>query len=210
MRIIRQTTEDDMIATFLSGELASARFGSQIREALQKYKVDDNVIANPDLSSREDNGLRRKLLKEARGYGSGKSWFAGMPTDIRWCWAEFDRNELPNIRYIVYSYWTELTKGTLRAGDAIKTIEDGEEIYGVSNEPFLKLSQAIAAGQSFPPMIFVGTSESDLVVLEGHARLTGYLLAGDKAPAKLQAIVGLADGFTNWKMYSYAAYDRHR
>ena len=210
MHIIRAASEDEMISVFLSGEYTSVRFGDQVRAALEKCRVDDTVIIKPNLLDRGENDLRRRLIKEARGYGSGKSWFAGMPKNIQWYWAEFSREELPNIRYIVYSYWIELTKGTLRAGDAVKTIESGKEIYGVSNEPFLKLSEAIADGQTFPPMIFVGTSESDLVVLEGHARLTGYLLAGEKAPAKLEAVVGLAPNFTNWKMYSYAAYDQHR
>lgn len=210
MRIIRSTTEDDMIAVFLGGECTSARFGSQVKDALAKCQASEKVIIHPDLSNREENQLRRKLLREARGYGSGKSWFAGMPRDIRWYRAEIGREELPHIRYIVYSYWTELTNGTIRAGDAVKTINAGQEIFGVSNEPFLKLADAIASGQTFPPLIFVGTGASDLVVLEGHARLTGYLLAGQKAPAKLEAIVGLAPDFTNWKMYSFAAYDHHR
>jgi hypothetical protein len=210
MKILRSTTEDDMIAVFLGGEYTSARFGRQVRKAMEKLKAEDAVITDPDLTNRNENDERRKILKLARGYASGKSWFTGMPKNIAWYRAEFERKELPNIRYIVYSYWIELTNGTLRAGDAVKTINDGQEIFGVSNEPFHKLADAIASGQTFPPIIIVGTGASDLVVLEGHARLTGYLLAGQKAPAKLEAIVGLAPDFTNWKMYSFAAYDHHR
>lgn len=199
-----------MIATFLSGEYGSARFGEQTKEALKKLKADPKVVTSPDLSNREENDLRRQLLQEARGYGSEESWFNGWPTDVKWYLAELEQVELANVRYIIYDYWIKLSNGTLRAGDAVKTIQSGTEIFGVSNEPFLKLSQAFTEGKTFPPMILVGTAADDLVVLEGHARLTGYLLAGDKAPTKLEAIIGLSPGFTNWKMYSFEAYDKYR
>lgn len=210
MKIIRSTPEDDMIATFLRGEYSSARFGEQVRTALQQLHADERMITNPDLSDREANRLRRQLLREARGYGSNESWFTDWPQTVEWYRAELTQEELANVRYIVYSYWIDLTGGTLRAGDAAQTIESGKEIFGVSNEPFLKLSQAVIEGQAFPPMIFVGTSNHDLVVLEGHARLTGYVLAGKHAPASLEVIIGLSPEFANWKMYSYEAYDRHR
>lgn len=210
MRILRHTSEADMVAAFLRGEYDSARFGKQVKDALDKFAADPKIITQPDLRSGRENALRRAVLHEARGYGSATSWFAGMPEHVEWYRAELAREELPNIRYIVYSYWIELTGGTLRAGDAVPTIEHGTEIFHVSNKPFLRLSKAIADGHVLPPMIIVGTGPTDLVVLEGHARLTGYVLAGKKAPATLEVILGLSPDFTKWKMYSYAAYDRHR
>ena len=42
----------------------------------------------------------------------------------------------------------------------------------------------LAAGARFPPLILVTTRPgSDLLVLEGHARLTACMLARDELPA---------------------------
>jgi hypothetical protein len=210
MKIISSTTESAMIATFLQGELTSKRFGHKIREALQELQADERVITHPAVGDPNEDGLRRKLLQAARGYGSNESWFTGWPKTVDWYAAELSRSELSGVRYIVYDYWIELTKGSLRAGDAVPTIQKGEEVFGVSNQPFLDAATAIAAGAQLPPMILVGTDQNDLVVMEGHLRLTAYVLAGNKAPASIPAIVGLSADFAHWKAYSFAAYDRHR
>jgi hypothetical protein len=39
---------------------------------------------------------------------------------------------------------------------------------------------------------------SSLVVLEGHARLTGYMLARDQLPPELEVLVGSSAGMTRW------------
>lgn len=114
------------------------------------------------------------------------------------------------MRYIVYSYWLKLSGGSLRAGDGATSVRAGKEIFGVSNEQYWRLTEAIAQREPLSPLIILGTGEDDLVVLEGHVRLTSYILAGDQAPARVEVILGLSPHMPLWKMYSKESYDRLR
>jgi hypothetical protein len=53
------------------------------------------------------------------------------------------------------------------------------------------MADALCAGAVFPELILVGKSErSPLVVLEGHVRLTAYLLRPDCVPTTVPVLVG--------------------
>ena len=41
----------------------------------------------------------------------------------------------------------------------------------------------------------------DLVVLEGHARLTAFMLARDKLPPELEVLVGSSPAMTRWGLW---------
>ena len=207
MKLLEPATEDDMIAVFLAGELTSERFGAKVRSALKSSDANQSIITKPDISDSVQNTLRRQILREARGYGKKTSWFAGLPDDIRWYRARLQREELPDIRYIVYSYWLGLSGGTLRAGDGAATVKTGKEIFGMGNEPYWHLVKAIEKGVQLPPLIILGTSQDDLVVLEGHVRLTSYILAGTTASQEIPVIIGLSPHMNQWKMYSPERYD---
>ena len=208
MRILETLTEDDMIATFLRGEICSERFGDKIREAIAARKVEERIIHSPDTADPQQNYLRRLVLRKARGYGSGISWFMGLPKDIQWVRASVPIRELSQVRYIIHGYWLELSQGTLRARDAVPNIHAGHVLDGAMGERFHRTARAIEQGIALPEMILLGTSSTDLIVLEGHLRLTAYMLAGDKAPRRVTAVVGLSPQMRQWKMYSLEQYDK--
>jgi hypothetical protein len=55
----------------------------------------------------------------------------------------------------------------------------------------LGMARDFAGGARFPPLILVTTGPGeDLVVLEGHARLTAFMLASDRLPPELEVLVG--------------------
>jgi hypothetical protein len=61
------------------------------------------------------------------------------------------------------------------------------------------MAQAAAAGVRFPPLILVTTGPGgDLVVLEGHARLTAFMLARDQLPPHLEVLAGSSPAMTRW------------
>lgn len=208
MRIIEPITEEEMIAVFLRGEIKSERFGQQIRDAISLHGVDEQIVQNPDTTDAVQNRLRRRLLRTARGYGSGISWFMGLPKDVQWVRASVPIRELSQVRYIIHGYWLELSQGTLRARDAVPSIRTGHVLDEAMGERFWRAAQAIEQGVALPEMILLGTSAADLIVLEGHLRLTAYMLAGDKAPARVTAVVGLSPQMRQWKMYSLEQYDK--
>jgi hypothetical protein len=57
----------------------------------------------------------------------------------------------------------------------------------------------VAAGTVFPPLILVTTGpEGPPMVVEGHSRLTAYLLARDHLPTELEILVGSSPAVTGW------------
>jgi len=97
----------------------------------------------------------------------------------------------------------------LRSSDGA-AVGVGKEIFGVGNEPYWQLVKAIEAGVQLPPLIILGTSADNLVVLEGHVCLTSYVLAGAAALQEIPVIIGLSSHMNQWKMYSLERYDELR
>ena len=146
-----------------------------------------------------ENASRRDLLGEFRGFRQNRELFLNFPATIAWSRQTLTRRDLEKIQYVNTSYWNELSAGTRLPSVAVRMIQTGELAYGQSNQLFWDLAHALRQGHRLPEMILVGMkSESRLVVLEGHARLTAYFLAHDILPETLTAIVGLSDELSSW------------
>jgi hypothetical protein len=69
----------------------------------------------------------------------------------------------------------------------------------VSSDWALGMAQAIVNGARFPPLILVTPGPTGgLVVLEGHARLTSYMLCPDRLPPELEVLVGSSPSAACW------------
>lgn len=199
MRPLRPGSEAEMVALFLRTELTSDRFGAGIRALLERGSVPERVVTAPDLGSEDENQVRTQLLTGHRGYGSRTDYFEGFPDDVRWEWMAIAPAELARVRYIDYSYWNELSGGSRLAADAVPRIRAGVTPFGVPNDRLLSQAQQVAAGARFPPLILVTTvPPGALVVLEGHIRLSAFMLARDHLPSALEVLVGSSAMMTRW------------
>lgn len=199
MRFLGESSEDEMIACFLQGELTSHRFGSGLRAALTAAGVSERLVTGPDLSDENENRARRELLAVTRGYGQGRDVFDEdfpPPASVRWVKAELSRAELARVRYIDYSYWNELSGDSRLPLDAARRIREGIRVFGVSNRRFLDAAGAVARGERFGPLILAGQRFDDLVCVEGHLRLTGHALAG--FPVQVECLIGTAPTMGRW------------
>jgi hypothetical protein len=89
------------------------------------------------------------------------------------------------VRHIDWDYWLEVTAGTRRPVDAIARIGHSPN--------FQQLAAEITAGRLPPELILVGRPGGhDLVVLEGHVRLTSLVMAVEHLPAELTVLLGTA------------------
>jgi hypothetical protein len=196
MRILRESSEAEMVAVFLQGELASERFGPAIREALLAGGELEGLLTDPDLDDQRANRARHAVLAATRGYGEDRELFEHFPVEVKWLWARMAPTELARVRYIEYSYWNELTGGSRLGADAARQIRAGVRPWGVSNERFEQAARALLNGERFPPLILAGRDYDHLVCLEGNLRLTAHALAG--FPFEAECLVGAAPALERW------------
>jgi hypothetical protein len=199
MRGLRAGSEAEMVALFLRTELTSERFGDELRALLERAGLPESVVTDPDLDDDAGNQARLRLLTGHRGYGTRTEVFEDFPDDVCWQWMVITADELAGVRYIDYDYWDELSGGTRLAVDAARRIRAGVTPFGVPNGRVLHMARAVAGGARFPPLILVTTGlGDDLVVLEGHVRLTALMLARDHLAPELEVLVGSSPEMTNW------------
>ncbi|MEU6511813.1 hypothetical protein [Streptomyces sp. NPDC046942] len=196
VQVLGKTSEDEMVACFLSGELSSQRFGQSLRSHLAVAEQTEQLLTHPDLSDAGANFARRALLAATRGYGENRDLFENFPNQVTWTRALLSASEAASVRYIDYSYWIELSGGSRRPTDAAARIKAGLRAFDVPNEPFVDAAQALIRGERFPPLILVGERQDNLVCLEGHLRLTAYALIG--FPTDIECLIGTAPALGRW------------
>ena len=199
MRHIEALSEHEMVAAFLKAEIASERFGSSILALLRRDGQNRSIIDEPDIRNERENAYRTKLLGDFRGYRQDRELFHAFPEDV--CWHRYSLSgvELARVKYIDYSYWNELSGGSRLAVDAARNIRDRAVVFGQSTKGFLDVARTLEGGAKFPELILVGTApEAELVVLEGHVRLTAYLLVPWCIPDELTAIIGFSPAIVEW------------
>ena len=59
---------------------------------------------------------------------------------------------------------------------AAQTIQNGVEIYHLSNAGFLKAAEFIKRGGKFPKPVFLTCDFERFVIVEGHFRITAFAL----------------------------------
>jgi hypothetical protein len=192
MRVIRPSSEAEMVALFLRGELQSERFGSRTRST-----VDEQLLLEPDLEDEEQNAVRSAALTVLRGYESREGLFHGFPGDMRWEWAALPPDEVLAVRYIEYDYWVELSGGSRLPLDAADRIRAGITVFRVPNDGFFELADELTT-TALPELIVVGRDRTRLVVLEGHARLTAYALRPEALPPELEVLLGRSPRISSW------------
>ena len=156
MQYLKAISEDEMVAVFLKTEITSRRLVPTIMDILCRDGRDRRIIDNPDISREEDNAYRRRVLGDYRGFQRDAELFRGFPATVQWFRAIITKDILARVRYIDYAYWVALSGGSRLASDAAARIQQGVEVFGVSNAGFWHVADAIKAATPFPEMIMVG------------------------------------------------------
>jgi hypothetical protein len=205
MRITGVSSESEMIAEFLRQEFASTdRYTEKISACLDAERVSPYIILNADIANPDENAQRRRVFARYRGYGTGDaSYLPGFPDHrVTWQWATLTPQEILDVRYIRYCYWTALSAGTRSPLVAAERIRQGIEVYSVGNQRFLDLASLVAQSAAMPPLILVSVPNPiAFVVLEGHSRLTAYALAADCLAAETRVMIGIAPAIAQWDEY---------
>jgi hypothetical protein len=189
MRLLRPASEDEMVAVFLAAEASSERYGPQISEILTRLGRPPHLVTRPDTRDQAANAVRRQILAAYREYPSGDV-FTGMPADVRWYRAALIPAELGTVKYLDYSYWTDFSGGSRLAADGARRLGRWQD--QPSGSIYRQVAENARDGRLPPVIILVGEpGPANLVVVEGHKRLTGLLLCPQWLPAELEVMLGL-------------------
>jgi hypothetical protein len=189
MRLLRPASEDDMVATFLAAEVTSERYGPRIRDILTRLGQPLSIVQHPDTRDQAANAVRRQVLAAYRDYPAGDV-FTGMPADVRWHYAALTPAELATVRYIDYPYWTDFSGGTRLAADGARRLGPWQHLP--PGTIYRQIAENLRDGKVPPAIILLGEpGPANLIVIEGHKRLTGLLLCPQWLPAELDVLLGI-------------------
>jgi hypothetical protein len=189
MRLLRAASEDDMVAAFLAAEVSSEGYGPRIAEILSRLGQPLRIAGRPDTSDAAANAVRRQVLAAYRSYPSGDV-FTGMPADVTWHYAVLTPDELATVRYIDYPYWTEFSGGTRLAADGARRLGPWRDLP--PQAIFRQVAENLRDGKL--PRLIILLSEpglANLIVIEGHKRITGLLMCPQWLPAELEVLLGI-------------------
>jgi hypothetical protein len=193
MRLLETISADAMVAHFLRTEIHSPRFESAILELLARNGEDRTLVDRPDLNNPTENAHRAALLGEFRGYGRDAEIFTDFPEDVTWYRAVLDQADWERVLYINdEDYWNDFSGGSRLVRDAVQRIYAGE-IPDEEAAWYWSIADALAQGQTFPELILVyNPTTKELVLLEGHVRMTGFLLRPANLPSELPVLLGIS------------------
>ena len=159
MRTIRNATEEEVLESFWTAELAA---GSRWSAA--------------------DVAERKRAWREREGL------FAGFPDDVGWERVALTPDEVLAILYINWHWWLKVSNGTRLATVAA-------EVHGRDEGD----RTIAAAAETNPELIVVtDTERAELVLLEGHVRLTAYGAFPEYLPDELEAYLGVSRRIGEW------------
>lgn len=199
----RPAAEPEVVLAFLRGELDSDRFGNDVKRAL----IDAgglHLVRNPDLGSDQENRARERALSAVRGWRDAEL-FEGFPDTVDWYHGVLQPGELERVRFIDYSYWNELSGGSRRPADVLATLQAGRLptwLTKLGTSWCFEFAAQLAKTQVVADLIVMATPDlTELVLLEGHARLTAIFVGGLQRRLTVRAYLGLSEAIKQWSCY---------
>lgn len=202
MKIIKDISHNQVIAQFLKANISSPRFQKELEDHIKSKSIDPEIINNPNLQNPIENSQRKQLFHSYGGNDNDGHMFDDFPEDISWKRIILTKPELASIQYINYDYWNELSNQTRYVKVGAEQVRQNREVFDVSNQQYWNALDAIKLKHSFsPPILVTHNPNQKVVVIDGHLRLTAYLLDPRHAPNKLEAIMGISPHFSSWNLY---------
>jgi len=203
MRVIESANEDVVIAEFLRGEWQSTRFAGKLKKIVSKLDLAPTLIQRPNVADAGENKWRRLVMAQFRGWGVGKELFEHFPKNVVWHEVELTKKDVSDLYTIDYSYWNEMSGDSRRVSDVAEAVRRGQLVFGVPNNNFLSAAETWATNGIKARIILVGkTLHGPFVVLEGHVRAVGFVLAGNHAPPLIRAYAGVSSKLDRWMKLS--------
>jgi O-antigen/teichoic acid export membrane protein len=192
-RLIRDVSEDEVIAEFLKSDFHSPAF-REYQESLGE------VVNTPDLDNAGDNAKRRALL-----FIRHLALWKEIPTGTSWYEMEINEADLGQIRAFPRAQWRKLARGNFSITEIAQAMRTRQHTV---DAPFLSKIAAIGdqllqEDPGFSAVILIGLNESEpLTVLDGNHRLVAAMLASPGSLKKLRFLCGLSPRMTQCCWYN--------
>ncbi len=197
MKILRSITVNEMISQYLLNEFYSDCFNKSIVKQLKDLGLSQDIILNPDINDEVQNDFRGRILTGYRGFANKTFMFENFPSEVEWTRALINQDEIFRIQYINSEDWIELAGGTRSPKEASLNIRYELKSF---NPKIVEAAESLRMGNIFNTLILV-TDHHKLIILDGHLRITAYMLEPDLIPHSLEVIVGFSPKLSNWIYY---------
>jgi hypothetical protein len=191
------------VLSFLRGELDSARFSGDVRRGLAEAGG-LQLVYDPDLGSAEENRARERALAVARGWRDAEV-FEGFPAQVDWYHGVLPPDLLERVRFIEYSYWNELSGGSRRPADVRATVQAGKLpgwLTELGTDWIFAFADRLATAGAVDDLIVMATPGlGELVLLEGHARLTAIFVGDHQRRLTVRGYLGVSAATDRWSGY---------
>jgi hypothetical protein len=122
--------------------------------------------------------------------------------DVQWYYGVLLPEHLERVRYIDYSYWNTLSVGSRRPADVLPTLQAGrlpKWLTKLGTSWCFTFAAQLASAETVDGLIVMATPDlSDLVLLEGHARLSAIFVGGLQRLLTVRSYLGLASDLRQW------------
>jgi len=167
MKKLRRVTESEVIAEFLKNEFYQEEF----HRDREHY---EHLVLEADISSDEENLLRRALLFRRRGH-----MWRELPSDTQWWEIQLDPEDLDRMRVFPRAHWRKIASGSFRLGDIVANIRTRN--FGGKVGDFISkvhsLSYRMRFDHDMSSVILIGVCEEEpTTIIEGNHRLTAAML----------------------------------
>jgi O-antigen/teichoic acid export membrane protein len=192
IRLIREVSEDEVIAEFLKSDFYRPEF-KEYHHSLRE------IVARPNLSDPIENTKRRALL-----FRRHFALWREIPGDTLWYEGEINQRDLHYIRAFPRAQWRKLARGNYSVTEVADRMRGRRDALP---EAFLskidRIADEIASGKNgFGAVILIGVSDSDpLTVLDGNHRLMAALCAAPDGLMKLRVLCGVSRRMTDCCWY---------
>ena len=172
MKRLRRVTEAEVIAEFLKNEFYQEEF----HRDRQQF---EHLVLDADVTSEEQNMLRRALLFRRRGH-----MWRELPPDTQWWEMQLDTEDLCKLRVFPRAHWRKIANGSFALADIVDRIRSRKFSGRVADfiSKIQSLSYHLRHMTDVSSVILIGEGEdSSVTIIEGNHRLTAAMLGAPEA-----------------------------
>jgi hypothetical protein len=121
---VREATADEMVLTFLRGEIDSPAWIGRYTSGLGFIRADRaKLIDHGDLTDAQQNANRRAVLGAVRGYEQDQYLFKSFPGDTDWRLVTATPADVTRFKYMNQGIWIQLSSGTRRVAAGAQNLD---------------------------------------------------------------------------------------